>query len=264
MVVAALIIVGPPLVVGADWYAWIYRGLATLLIACPCALVISTPAAIASGLASGARRGLLIKGGAALETLGKVRTIAFDKTGTLTIGKPQVTDIVAIEGTEDDVLAKAAAVERGSSHPLGISIIAATQARGLAIPQTFGGSSTVPGKAVTARLKEGFVSVGSPRYALGLGPVPEPVMASIEKLETEGKTVVLVLLTKRPVGVIALRDEPREDAIEGITRLKELGIRTLMLTGDNRRTGDAISTRYRTRGAIRTPARRQACRHRRT
>jgi Zn2+/Cd2+-exporting ATPase len=91
MAVAALIIVGPPVVAGADWYTWIYRGLATLLIACPCALVISTPAAIASGLASGARRGLLIKGGAALETLGKVRTIAFDKTGTLTIGKPLVT-----------------------------------------------------------------------------------------------------------------------------------------------------------------------------
>ncbi|MBI2714722.1 MAG: cadmium-translocating P-type ATPase [Rhizobiales bacterium] len=240
MAVAVLIIIGPPLVAGADWYTWIYRGLATLLIACPCALVISTPAAIASGLASGARRGLLIKGGAALETLGKVRTIAFDKTGTLTVGKPQITSIIAIEGTADDVLAKAAAVERGSSHPLGLSIIAAAEARSLAIPQTFGGSSALPGKAVTARLKEGFVSVGSPRYALGLGPVPEQVMAAIENLEIEGKTVVLVLLANRPVGVIALRDEPREDAIEGITRLKDLGIRPVMLTGDNRRTGDAI------------------------
>ena len=168
MAVAALIIVGPPLVAGADWYTWIYRGLATLLIACPCALVISTPAAIASGLASGARRGLLIKGGAALETLGKVRTIAFDKTGTLTIGKPQVTDIIAIEGTEGDVLAKAAAVERGSSHPLGLAIVAAAEARKLTIPPAFGGSTAIPGKAVTARLKEGFVAVGSPRYALGL------------------------------------------------------------------------------------------------
>lgn len=240
MAVAALIIVGPPLLVGAEWYTWIYRGLATLLIACPCALVISTPAAIASALASGARRGLLIKGGAALETLGKVRTIAFDKTGTLTIGKPQVTNIIAIEGTEDDVLAKAASVERGSSHPLGLSIIAAAEARRLAIPQSFGGSSTVPGKAVTARLKEGFVSVGSPRYAVELMPMQEQVMASIEKFEMEGKTVVVVLLAKRPVGIIALRDEPREDAIEGVTRLKDLGMRTLMLTGDNRRSGDAI------------------------
>ena len=238
--VAALIMVGPPLIAGADWYIWIYRGLATLLIACPCALVISTPAAIASGLASGARRGLLIKGGAALETLGKVSTIAFDKTGTLTIGKPQVTDIIAIEGTEAEVLAKAAAVELGSSHPLGHAIIAAAEARNLTIPPAFGGSTAVPGKAVIARLKEGFVSVGSPRYALELGPVPEQVAAAVEKLEIEGKTVVLVLAEKRPIGVIAVRDEPRGDTIEGINRLKELGLRTLMLTGDNRRTGEAI------------------------
>src|SRR4029078_6055768 len=124
--------------------------------ACPCALVISTPAAIASGLAAGARRGLLIKGGAALETLGKLQTIAFDKTGTLTAGQPQVTDVVAIEGVEDDILAKAAAVERGASHPLGRAIITAAEARGRAIPRSFGGSSAIPGKAVTARLRESF------------------------------------------------------------------------------------------------------------
>ncbi len=198
MAVAALIIVGPPLVCGADWYTWIYRGLATLLIACPCALVISTPAAIASGLASGARRGLLIKGGAALETLGKVRTIAFDKTGTLTIGKPQGDRHRCDRRNRDDVLTKAAAVERGSSHPLGLSIIAAAEARDLAIPQAFGGSSAVPGKAVTARLREGFVSVGSPRYARELGPVPDEVTARIEKLEAEGKTVVVVLARQAP------------------------------------------------------------------
>jgi Zn2+/Cd2+-exporting ATPase len=109
MIAAGLIIIGPPLLAGADWETWIYRGLATLLIACPCALVISTPAAIASGLAAGARRGLLLKGGAALETLSKVETVAFDKTGTLTVGKPKVTNVLAIEGTEDEVLAKAGA-----------------------------------------------------------------------------------------------------------------------------------------------------------
>jgi Cd2+/Zn2+-exporting ATPase len=239
MVAATLIIVGPPLIVGADWYAWIYRGLATLLIACPCALVISTPAAIASGLASGARRGLLIKGGAALETLGKVKTIAFDKTGTLTIGKPQVTDVIAIEGTEDDVLVKAAAVERGSSHPLGLSIIGAAEARGLPVPQNFGGNA-VPGKAVVARLREGFVSVGSPRYAAELGVLPDDAAPNIRALEGQGKTVVVVIAGKRIVGLIALRDQPREDAADGIARLKALGIRTVMLTGDNRRTGDAI------------------------
>jgi len=240
MAVAALVIIGPPLLAGADWYTWAYRGLATLLIACPCALVISTPAAIASGLAAGARRGLLIKGGAALETLGNVRTIAFDKTGTLTVGKPQVTDVVAIDGTEDDVLTRAAAVERGSSHPLGLAIIAAAEARGQTIPQSFGGSRAIPGKAVTARLREGFVSVGSPRYAAELGAIVEETAPRIERLEAEGKTVVIVLRAKRAIGLIALRDEPRADSADGIARLKALGIRTIMLTGDNRRTGEAI------------------------
>lgn len=239
MAVAALIIAGPPLLAGADWYTWIYRGLATLLIACPCALVISTPAAIASGLATGARRGLLIKGGGALEILGKIRTIAFDKTGTLTVGKPQVTDVRPIEGTENDILAKAAAVERGSSHPLGLAIIASAEARGIAIPQSFGGNAE-PGKAVTARLREGFVSVGSPRYAAELATLDDNIANQIQTLEADGKTVVVVLFGKRVVGLIALRDEPREDAFAGIASLKALGLRTVMLTGDNRRTAEAI------------------------
>jgi Cd2+/Zn2+-exporting ATPase len=169
MLVAVLVMVGPPLVVSADWPTWLYRGLATLLIACPCALVISTPAAIASGLAAGARHGLLIKGGAALEMLAKVKTIAFDKTGTLTGGRPQITDVMPIEGSADDLLARAAAVERGSSHPLAVAIVGAAEARGLPIASVFGGATAVPGKAVTGRVREGFVSVGSPRFAAELG-----------------------------------------------------------------------------------------------
>ena len=241
IIVAALIMIIPPLGFGADWYVWIYRGLATLLIACPCALVISTPAAIASGLASAARRGLLIKGGAALETLGKVKTIAFDKTGTLTLGRPKVTDVIAIGGSDDEVLTRAAAVEHGTSHPLGLAIGAAAEARGLAIPPTFGGSNSIPGKAVTARLREGFVSVGSPRYAAEFGAVSDELSTRVQALEAEGKTVVVVLLAKITIGLIALRDEPREDAAAGIARLKELGMRTVMLTGDNRRTSEAIA-----------------------
>ena len=241
MLVAALIIIGPPLVLGADWYTWIYRGLATLLIACPCALVISTPAAIASALASAARRGLLIKGGAALETLAKVKTIAFDKTGTLTVGRPKVIDIVPLEGTAADVLTKAAAVERGASHPLGMAIVAAAEERKLTIPSAFGGATAIPGKAVKARLREGFVSVGSPRYAAELGTLPDEVSGRIRGLEGEGKTVVVVLLADAAIGLITLRDEPREDAAAAIASLKKLGIRPLMLTGDNRRTGEAIA-----------------------
>jgi Zn2+/Cd2+-exporting ATPase len=241
MLAAGLVILGPPVVFGADWSTWVYRGLATLLIACPCALVISTPAAIASSLAAGARRGLLIKGGAALETLGKVETIAFDKTGTLTIGKPHVTDVVALEGDEGGVLAQAAAVERGSNHPLGLAITAAVEARGLVLPRTFGGSRAIPGKAVIARLRDGFMSVGSPRHAAELNLLSDALESATESLEAEGKTVVIVALKDRAVGLIALRDEPRADALAGIARLKSLGVRTIMLTGDNRRTGDAIA-----------------------
>lgn len=242
MAVAALIMIVPPLLFGAEWSTWIYRGLATLLIACPCALVISTPAAIASGLAAGARRGLLVKGGAALEILGKVHTVAFDKTGTLTVGQPRVTDVIAVEGDEDGLLAKAAAVERGSSHPLGSAIVEAAEAHSVELPKTFGGATAIPGKAVTARLREGFVSVGSPRYAAEQTDMPEEVGARLRALEAEGKTAVVVLAGKRVVGIIALRDEPREDAAAGIARLHALGVRTLMLTGDNARAAAAIAT----------------------
>ncbi len=242
MILSALVVLVPPMLIGADWFTWIYRGLAVLLIACPCALVISTPAAIASGLASGARRGLLVKGGAALETIGKVKTVAFDKTGTLTSGHPQVTDIVVIEGTEAEMLAKAAAVERGSSHPLGVAITTEAEGRGIAIPQAFSGGLATPGKAVTARLKSGFVSVGSPRHAAKQGDISDEIKKLIEALESQGKTVVVISEGKRLLGLIALRDEPRPDAPDGLAALHRLGIRPVMLTGDNARTAAAIGS----------------------
>jgi len=240
MSVALLVAIVPPLFFNAEWVTWIYRGLATLLIACPCALVISTPAAIASALAAGARRGLLVKGGAALEALGKIRTVAFDKTGTLTLGRPQVTDIVSVDGTADDVLAKAAAVERKVSHPLGTAILQAASTQGLELPASFGAALTVPGKSVTARLKGGFVSVGSPRHASEQTTLDEHIAQQLEALERQGKTVVVVLSGKRVEGLIALRDEPRSDAAEAIATLHRMGIGTVMLTGDNQRTADAI------------------------
>ena len=240
MVVALLVIITPPLLFGADWMTWVYRGLATLLIACPCALVISTPAAIASGLAAGARHGLLIKGGAALEMLGKVKTVAFDKTGTLTEGRPQVTDIVAVVGDENTVLARAAAVEQTTSHPLGVAIVAEAVRRALEIPASFGGAVATPGKAVTARLKDAFASVGSPRFAAEQTTLDDAVTSRIAALEMEGKTVVVLLSGQRAEGFIALRDEPREDAASAIAVLRANGVSTIMLTGDNSRTGAAI------------------------
>lgn len=240
MIVSLLVIIIPPVLFGADWMTWVYRGLATLLIACPCALVISTPAAIASGLAAGARQGLLIKGGAALEMLGKVKTVAFDKTGTLTEGRPQVTDIVAILGDENSVLSRAAAVERTTSHPLGVAIVAEAKKRSLEIPASFGGAVATPGKAVTTRLKDSFASVGSPRFASEQATLEEALVQRISDLEREGKTVVVLLADKRVEGLIALRDEPRPDAADAVSHLKAAGIATIMLTGDNSRTGEAI------------------------
>lgn len=240
MVIALLVAIVPPLVFHAPWDTWIYRGLATLLIACPCALVISTPAAIASGLAALARRGLLVKGGAALETLGRIRTVAFDKTGTLTAGRPEVTDIVALMGTQDELLAKAAAVECKASHPLGVAIVAAARQRGLELPVSFGAALTVPGKAITARLKSGFVSVASPRYVAEQTGLDGALVTQLEGLEQQGKTVVVVLAGKRVEGLIALRDEPRSDAKRAVEALRRMGIDTVMLSGDNRRTANAI------------------------
>src|SRR6185436_13643552 len=132
--VGALVAVVPPLLLGANWGAWIYKGLAILLIGCPCALVISTPAAIAAGLSAGARRGLLLKGGAVLETLGKITRVAFDKTGTLTEGRPKVTDVIPVVRTEREVLSLAAALETGSSHPLATAILAKAAEAGAPVP----------------------------------------------------------------------------------------------------------------------------------
>jgi len=241
MLVSALVVLIPPLAFGENWYTWVYRGLAVLLIACPCALVISTPAAIASGLARGARQGLLIKGGAALEAIGKLRHVAFDKTGTLTQGHPRVTNVVAIEADADAALAKAAAVEQGSSHPLGVAIIAHAEQHNLEIPRIFGGALATPGKAVTARLKAGFVSVGSPRHAAEQQDLSPETLERIAELEAQGKTVVVVAEARRAMALIAMRDEPRDDALQGLAALRKLGLRPIMLTGDNARTGKAIA-----------------------
>ncbi|EPJ3801076.1 zinc/cadmium/mercury/lead-transporting ATPase [Morganella morganii] len=240
MLFSALVIVIPPLFMGQEWYPWIYRGLTLLLIGCPCALVISTPAAITSALAAATRRGALIKGGAALEQLGTVTTVALDKTGTLTEGKPQVTDIVALNSHSDaDVLTFASAVESGSHHPLAKAILERTEALGLTITEAENRKAHA-GKGVEGELSGVTILVSAPGK-LADGLLTDAAAAEVTRLENEGKTVVAVVAGNRLTGLIAMQDTLRSDAIEAISQLKAMGVSAVMLTGDNPRAAAAIA-----------------------
>jgi len=240
MVVAALIAVVPPLLMGGAWGEWVYKGLAVLLIGCPCALVISTPAAIAAALSAGARRGLLLKGGAVLEQLGKVNQVALDKTGTLTEGRPKVTDIVALGRTEDEVLRLAAALEAGSSHPLARAILGKAAERNLPVIAARDGGA-VGGKGVTGMVGRNALFLGSPAAAAEQAVLPEELLARIAGFNDAGKSVSVLVMNGEVVGAIAMRDEARADAKAGIDALKALGADVVMLTGDNARTAKAIA-----------------------
>lgn len=234
IVIAALVAIVPPLALGGDWAVWVYRALTVLLIACPCALVLSTPAAIATGIATAARYGILIKSGAALEMLGRIGIAAFDKTGTLTLGHPVVTDV---EGENTDWLKLVAAVENGLSHPVARAIVAEAQKRSIAILE----SSDVrirQGEGVEGVVEGRRVAILSPRAATGMDSA---MAARIDACEREGKTVAVVLVDGQITGFIASRDEARPDAAPSIAALSRIGIRTLMLSGDNQRTADAIA-----------------------
>ncbi|MBW6422166.1 cadmium-translocating P-type ATPase [Rhizobium sp. XQZ8] len=237
--VAALVAILPPLVPGASWNEWVYKGLAILLIGCPCALVISTPAAIAASLSAGARRGLLMKGGAVLETLGKITAVALDKTGTLTSGKPQVTDIIAFGRNADDVLRFAAALETGSSHPLAQAILTKADDDEIDIPVA-NEAKALGGKGVTAVVEGLDVFLGSPKAAAERVSLPMAHARRIAGLNDEGKTVSILIVGGVLAGAIAMRDEPRPDAKAGLQALTDAGVKTVMLTGDNARTAAAI------------------------
>jgi Cd2+/Zn2+-exporting ATPase len=246
IVVAALVAVLPPLLAGASWSLWVYRGLAILLIGCPCALVISTPAAIAAGLSAGARRGLLLKGGAVLENLRRVTAVAFDKTGTLTAGRPKVTDVVAANSTvpglagEKQVISMAAALETGSSHPLAVAILSRAKEISAPIPPAFG-VAAVAGKGVEGSVGPDKVFLGSLEAVASRISLAAEDRTRAESLAAEGKTVSLVTSGERLVGMIAMRDEPRPDAAAGVAQLKKLGVKAVMLTGDNRATANAVA-----------------------
>ena len=240
VVVAALVAALPPLLMGAAWGEWIYKGLAILLIGCPCALVISTPAAIAASLSAGARRGLLMKGGAVLESLGKVTAVAFDKTGTLTAGKPQVTDIIAFGRPEAQVLSRAAVLEQGSSHPLALAILNRAKADGVPMPPAFE-LEALPGKGVTGKVGGETLDLLSPPAARERGALSAEQDGEVAVLNGAGKSVSVLLIDGVAAGLIAMRDEPREDAKSGLATLKAAGVRAIMLTGDNKRTAAAVA-----------------------
>ena len=231
MLVALLVTVVPPLFFGAPWEGWIYKGLTLLLIGCPCALVISTPAAITSGLAAAARRGALIKGGAALEQLSQVQHIAFDKTGTLTVGRPQVTGVYPQDISEDALLTLAAAVEQGSTHPLAQAIVREAKGRGLNIP---------PATAQRALVGSGIEAVVEGKKVL-IAAADARSTPQVEALEQAGQTVVTVMQDGVPMGMLALRDTLRDDAKEAVDALHKLGVQGVILTGDNPRAAAAIA-----------------------
>lgn len=236
---AALVATLPPLLGGADWNEWIYKGLAVLLIGCPCALVISTPAAIAAALSSGARRGLLLKGGAVLEQLGSLTAIAFDKTGTLTEGRPKVTQIIPAQRDERQVLSLAAALEAGSNHPLALAIIERAKEAKVPLPPA-GESRAIPGKGVAGSVGGEKIFLGSPQAAAEIASLSDEHKALITRLNEQGQTVSVLIAGDAVAGLIAMRDEPRTDARAGLASLREAGVKTLMLTGDNARTAEAI------------------------
>jgi Cd2+/Zn2+-exporting ATPase len=239
--VAALVIVVPPLAFGQPWDTWIYRGLALLLIGCPCALVISVPASIASALSTGARRGLLMKGGAVIEAAAKVDVVTFDKTGTLTHGRPQVTDVVPFGATtEAELLAVAAGVETGSSHPLASAILNKAKDAGVsALPSQ--DAKALMGKGVVATVGGAVAYVSSPRYAMENGGLDGIGLRQATNFEEDGKTAVAVFREKTPLGLIAMRDEPRADAKDAVRQLTAMGVTSVILTGDNPRTAAAIA-----------------------
>jgi Cd2+/Zn2+-exporting ATPase len=232
---AVLTAVVPPLLLGASAVVWITRGLTLLVIACPCALVISTPVAVVSGLTAAARNGVLVKGGIHLETLASVRIFALDKTGTLTVGHPVVRSVWAPRSDEATVLSRAAAIERRSEHPLARAVVDEADRRGLDAPFRVTDFEAIPGKGARARLDGEDHLVGRP----DLFPDADPPTG----FDARGESVVGLSRGGVWLGWIALADRPRDGAARAMAELRALGIeRTIMLTGDNAATAAAVGS----------------------
>ena len=215
--------------------------IAVIIIACPCALGIATPAAIMVGTGKGAENGLLIKGGEYLEKAHKLTTVVFDKTGTLTKGRPSVTDVVRVGGLSDDeILRLAASAEKGSEHPLGEAIVRAAAERHLRLedPTDF---EAIPGQGVRARIGDRHVLLGNRTLMASAGIPAHAAESVLESIEEQGKTAMILAVDGKVAGVIAVADTLKDHSGAAVRALKAMGIEVIMLTGDNRRTAEAIA-----------------------
>jgi Cd2+/Zn2+-exporting ATPase len=246
--IAAAVAILPPLLFSAPFYdtpdgtrGWLYRALSLLVIACPCALVISTPVTVISAITAAARRGVLIKGGAHLEMLGRVRAFAFDKTGTLTRGKPIVTAVRAVDcetgetcGLCDDVLALASAIERRSAHPLARAVVDAAHTRGLTdVYAPAEAVESLAGRGVQGQMRDKLVTVGSHSLFDAEHPHNAQFCQMVQDVEASGQTAMLLCDGDRVRGYIAVADEVRPESAGVVADLRGLGQHTVMLTGDN-------------------------------
>lgn len=237
--IAVAVAVLPPLISGAGWQEWIYKALVMLVIACPCALVISTPVTLVSGLTAAARRGILIKGGVYLEQGRKLKWLALDKTGTLTHGQPVQTDAVIFSGVSEEESRRLAASLAGySDHPVSQAISAASEGVQRYEVDNF---EALPGRGVRGVIKGATYSLGNLRLTEETLRCPEKIRAAIAKLEAQGKTVIMLCDAHQVLGLFAVADTVKESSREAVSQLHKLGVRTLMLTGDNTHTAQAIA-----------------------
>lgn len=239
---ALAVAVLPPLLMGAEWMPWIYKALVMLVIACPCALVISTPVTIVSGLAAAAKAGILIKGGVYLEQGGKLRSLALDKTGTITQGKPVVTDVLALRGDADVALQLAASLADRSDHPVSsaVSRYWQDQIRNYSL-STVTDFSALTGRGTKGRIAGKWYFLGNHRLVEELGICSSLAKETLARLESEGKTAIVLCDETAPLIVIGVADTIRESSLTAIAELHAMGIRTIMLTGDNEVTAAAIA-----------------------
>ncbi|MCB2141399.1 cadmium-translocating P-type ATPase [bacterium] len=243
MGLAALIILVPPLILGGDWGRWFYEGLVVLVIACPCALVISTPVSIVAGLAASARMGVLIKGGVYLEIPGRLRALALDKTGTLTLGAPRLENIVSLnDHTGHEILAYAAALEQHSTHPLARAILRRADELGQSLNGSAEQVQQIKGRGIEGRLDGSMFWLGSPQMAKERISYDDDLHSVANQLEDAGHSIVVLGREREAWGVLSIADPVREQAAGVIAELKELRVwPVVMLTGDNESTAQAIA-----------------------